>query len=394
MHDVVIVETVRTPVGRYNGMLKDTHPVDLGAHVLREIVKRAGIQPSDVDDVVMGCVTQVNEQGGNVGRLAVLNAGFPVEVPSVSVNRMCGSSQQAVHFGAQAIAAGDADVVIAAGVESMTRVPMGSDFGFGTLPSQFPYDLVSQGISAELIAEKWGIPRSALDQFSYESHLKAAEATKAGKFQNEIVPVEVGANPVSRGTNGGEQKQMTVDEGIRFNPDLAKMASLKTVFKENGTVTAANASQISDGAAALLLMSEEKAKEMGLKPRARIISRVAVGSDPILMLTGVIPATRKALDKVGLTIDDMDAIEVNEAFASVVLSWAQEIEPDMSRVNANGGAIALGHPLGASGARIMNTLLNRLEQTGGRYGLQTMCIGWGMATATIIERIGNGKNGE
>ena len=378
MRDVVIVDAVRTPVGRFNGMLKDVHPVDLGAHILKAIVKRAGIQPADVDDVVMGCVTQVNEQGGNVGRLSVLNAGFPVEVPSVSVNRMCGSSQQAVHFGAQAIAAGDADVVIAAGVESMTRVPMGSDFGFGTLPGQFPYDLVPQGVSAELIAEKWGIPRSALDQFSYDSHLKAAAATKAGKFENEIIPVEVGSN--------GEQKTLTVDEGIRFNPDLAKMASLKTVFKENGTVTAANASQISDGAAAVLLMSAERAEQMGLKPRARVISRVAVGSDPILMLTGVIPATRKALDKVDLSIDDMDVIEVNEAFASVVLAWAHEIEPDMSKVNANGGAIALGHPLGASGARIMSTLLNRLEQSGGRYGLQTMCIGWGMATATIIER--------
>src|SRR5438132_5030180 len=302
MRDVVIVDAVRTPVGRFNGMLKDVHPVDLGAHILNAIVKRAGIQPADVDDVVMGCVTQVNEQGGNVGRLSVLNAGFPVEVPSVSVNRMCGSSQQAVHFGAQAIAAGDADVVIAAGVESMTRVPMGSDFGFGTLPGQFPYDLVPQGVSAELIAEKWGIPRSALDQFSYDSHIKAAAATKADKFENEIIPVEVGSN--------GEQKTLTVDEGIRFNPDLAKMASLKTVFKENGTVTAANASQISDGAAAVLLMSAERAEQMGLKPRARVISRVAVGSDPILMLTGVIPATRKALDKVDLSIDDIDVIEV------------------------------------------------------------------------------------
>lgn len=378
MREVVIVEAVRTPVGRFNGVFKDVHPVQLGSLVLKEVVKRAGIRPADVDDVVMGCVTQTAEQGGNIGRIAVLNAGFPVEVPSVSVNRMCGSSQQAMHFAAQAIAAGDADVVIAAGVESMTRVPMGSDFGFETLPGDFPYNLVPQGISAELIAEKWGIPRTALDQFAYESHLKAAAATQAGKFANELMPVEVGAD--------GEKKTVTVDEGIRFNPDLSKMATLKTVFKENGTVTAGNASQISDGAAAVLLMSAEKAKEMGLKPRARVVARVAVGSDPILMLTGVIPATRKVLEKAGLTIDDMDCIEVNEAFASVVLSWAQEIEPDMSRVNANGGAIALGHPLGASGARIMTTLLNRLEQTGGRYGLQTMCIGWGMATATIIER--------
>ena len=379
MRDVVIVEAVRTPVGRFGGVLKDVHPVDLGARVLKEVLNRAGIAPADVDDVVMGCVTQTQEQGGNIGRLAVLNAGFPVAVPSVSVNRMCGSSQQAVHFGAQAIAAGDADVVIAAGVESMTRVPMGSDFTFSTLPGDFPYNLVPQGISAELIAEKWGLTRAALDQFAYESHVKAGAATKEGRFAKEIMPVEVSVN--------GEQKTVAVDEGIRMNPDLAKMTTLKPPFKENGVVTAGNSSQISDGAAAVLLMSEAKAKQMGIKPRARILSRVAVGSDPILMLTGVIPATRKALDRAGLTIDDMDAIEVNEAFASVVLSWAQDIEPDMSKVNVNGGAIALGHPLGASGARIMTTLLHRLEHSGSRYGLQTMCIGWGMATATIIERV-------
>ena len=382
MNDVVIVEAVRTPIGRFGGVFKEKHPVDLGSLILTEVVKRAGVRAADVDDVVMGCVSQTNEQGGNIGRIAVLNAGFPVEVPSVSINRMCGSSQQAVHFGAQAIAAGDADVVIAAGVESMTRVPMGSDFTFATLPGEFPYNLVPQGVSAELIAEKWGIPRAALDQFAYESHMKAAAAAREGRFDREITPVTVGSN--------GETRQVSADEGIRPSADLAKMATLKTVFKENGTVTAGNASQISDGAAAVLLTSDVKAKELGLKPRARVIARVSVGSDPILMLTGVIPATRKALERVGLSIDDMDAIEVNEAFAVVVLAWAQELEPDMSRVNSNGGAIALGHPLGASGARLMTTLLHRLEQTGGRYGLQTMCIGWGMATATIIERIGNG----
>ncbi|MBI5880256.1 MAG: thiolase family protein [Chloroflexi bacterium] len=380
MREVVIIEAVRTPVGRFGGVLKDAHPVDLAAKALTEVVRRAGIQKSDVEDVVMGCVTQTQDQGGNIGRLAVLQAGFPIEVPSVSINRMCGSSQQAVHFGAQAIAAGDADVVIAAGVESMTRVPMGSDFTFDTLPGQFPFDLVPQGISAELIAEQWGLSRAALDQFAFESHTKAAAATKEGRFQNEIMPVTVSA--------GGEQKTVAVDEGIRMNPDLARMGTLKSPFKENGVVTAANASQISDGAAAILLMSAERAQALGVRPRARVLSRVAVGSDPILMLTGVIPATRKALERAGLSIDDMDAIEVNEAFASVVLSWAQEIEPDMAKVNANGGAIALGHPLGASGARIMTTLLHRLERSGGRYGLQTMCIGWGMATATIIERIG------
>ncbi len=378
MRDTVIIDAVRTPIGKFNGMLKDKHPVELASLVLKEIVKRNGIRPADVEDVIMGCVTQTNEQGGNVGRLAVLNAGFPVEVSSVSVNRMCGSSQQALHFGSQAILAGDADVVIAAGVESMTRVPMGSDFP-STLPDEFPYSLVPQGISAELLAEKWNIPRAALDQFAYESHVKAAAATKEGRFANELMPLEVKSN--------GESQTMKYDEGIRFNPDLAKMASLKTVFKENGTVTAGNASQISDGAAAVLLMSADKAKEMGLKPRARVVARVAVGSDPILMLTGVIPATKKVLQRAGLTIDDIDCIEINEAFASVVLSWAHEIEPDLSRVNANGGAIAIGHPLGASGVRLMSTLLNRLEQTGGRYGLQTMCIGHGMATATVIERV-------
>ncbi|MBI1801455.1 MAG: thiolase family protein [Chloroflexi bacterium] len=378
MRDVVIVEAVRTPVGRYNGLLKDTHPIELGSKVLGEVVNRAGIPPADVEDVIMGCVTQTGEQGGNVGRLAVLNAGFPVEVPSVSINRMCGSSQQAIHFASQAIASGDAEIVIAAGVESMTRVPMGSDFSW-TMPGFFPYQLVPQGISAELIAEKWNLPRAALDEFAYESHVKAAAATKEGRFADEIMPLTV---------KNGEEKQMTYDEGIRFNPDRAKMGALKTVFKENGTVTAGNASQISDGAAAVLLTSTEKARELGLKSRARIISRVAVGSDPIMMLTGVIPATRKALQRAGLTIDDMDCIEINEAFAAVVLAWAAEIEPDMARVNANGGAIALGHPLGASGARLMTTLLNRLEQTGGRYGLQTMCIGHGMATATVVERVG------
>jgi acetyl-CoA acetyltransferase family protein len=383
MREVVIVEAVRTPVGRFGGVFKDKHPVELGSLILTEVVKRAGVRPADVDDVVMGCVTQTNEQGGNIGRIAVLNAGFPIEVPSVSINRMCGSSQQAVHFGAQAIASGDAEIVIAAGVESMTRVPMGSDFTFSTLPGEFPFNLVPQGVSAELIAEKWGIPRTALDQFAYESHMKAAAATRAGKFAKEITPVAVGSN--------GDSRYVTLDEGIRPNADPAKMAALKTVFKENGTVTAGNSSQISDGAAAVLLMSDDKAKELGIKPRARVITRVAVGSDPILMLTGVIPATRKALERAGLTIDDMDAIEVNEAFAAVVLAWARELEPDMAQVNSHGGAIALGHPLGASGARIMTTLLHRLEQTGGRYGLQTMCIGWGMATATIIERIGSGR---
>lgn len=379
MHDVVIVEAVRSPVGRYGGMLKDTHPVNLAAQALSEVVQRAGIQKSDVEDVVMGCVTQTQEQGGNIGRLAVLQAGFPVEVPSVSVNRMCGSSQQALHFGAQAIAAGDAEIVVAAGVESMTRVPMGSDFTFNTLPGDFPYNLVPQGVSAELIAEKWGLTRAALDQFAYESHVKAAAATREGRFQQEIMPVEVVVN--------AEAKTAVVDEGIRMNPDLAKMAALKAPFKDNGVVTAGNASQISDGAAAVLLMSAEKAQAMGVRPRARILSRVAVGSDPILMLTGVIPATRKALAKAGIGLGDLDWIEINEAFACVPLAWMREFEPDREKVNPWGGAIAHGHPLGATGVGLLAKTLAGLEAGGGALGLTVFCIGHGMASATVIERI-------
>jgi acetyl-CoA acetyltransferase family protein len=291
---------------------------------------------------------------------------------------MCGSSQQAVHFASQAIAAGDVDVVVAAGVESMSRVTMGSDYP-GHFPDGFPYKLVHQGISAELIAQKWGLTREALDQFSYESHVKAAKATKEGHFRREMLPIEVQTN--------GHKTLLDYDEGIRFEPNLEKMASLKPAFGDEGVITAGNASQISDGAAAILLMSKEKALELGLKPRARIISRVVVGTDPVLMLTGPIPATEKALKRAGLTIDDMDVIEINEAFASVVLAWAHEIEPPMERVNPNGGAIAMGHPLGCTGARLMITLLHELERRDGRYGLQTMCIGHGQATATIIERI-------
>jgi len=381
MKDPVIVQAVRTAVGRgkENGALHGIQPVDLLARVLRELVNRAEIEPAQVDDIITGCVTPVGEQGANIGRLAALYAGFPVEVPAVQLNRMCGSSQQAVHFAAQAIAAGDMEVVIAAGVEMMSRVPMGSDWALNTMPPDFPYPLVHQGISAEMIAEKWGLSRQALDQYSYESHLKAAAATKAGYFKKEIVPIEITVN--------GETRLFDVDEGIRFEPDLEKMAALKPVFKEDGVITAGNASQISDGAAALLLMSADKAAELGLKPMARVVARTVVGVDPVLMLTGPIPATQKVLAKAGLTIGDMDAIEINEAFASVVLAWAQEIEPPMERVNMQGGAIALGHPLGCTGAKLMTTLVHTLERIGGRYGLQTMCIGHGMATATILERL-------
>jgi len=378
MREAVIVEAVRTPAGKFRGSLSTIEPISLAALVLREVVERAGIDPAAVDDVIMGCVTQTGEQGANVGRLAALYAGFPVEVAAVSINRMCGSSQQAIHFASQSIVAGDADVVIAAGVESMSRVAMGSDYP-SQLPENPPYPLLHQGESAELIARKWGFSREALDEYSYHSHEKAAAATKAGHFQREILPVAVGQN--------GDSRVLDYDEGIRFEPNLEKMAALKPAFREDGVITAGNASQLSDGAAAVLVMERSKAESLGLKPRARFVSRVAVGSDPELMLTGPIAATEKALKRAGLSIGQMDVIEINEAFAPVVLAWAAEIEPPLGRLNPNGGAIALGHPLGATGAKLMTSLLHELERTGGRYGLQTMCIGHGQATATIIERL-------
>jgi len=378
MREAVIVEAVRTPVGRFRGALSQIESISLAALVLKEVVNRADISPADVGDVVMGCVTQTGEQGANIGRLAALYAGFPVEVSAVSINRMCGSSQQAIHFASQAIAAGDADVVIAAGVESMSRVAMGSDYPTH-FPENPPYPLLHQGVSAELIAQKWGFSRQALDEYSYNSHLKAAAATKAGHFQREILPIAIGHN--------GNTRTLETDEGIRYEPDLEKMAALKPAFREDGVITAGNTSQISDGAAAVLVMERSRAEALGLKPRARFVSRVAVGSDPELMLTGPIAATEKALMRAGMSVDQMDVIEINEAFAAVVLAWAAEIEPPMERVNPNGGTVALGHPLGATGAKLMTTLLHELERTGGRFGLQTMCIGHGQATATIIERL-------
>ena len=384
MTDVVIVEAVRTPIGKRNGLLSSIEPIHLGALVLEEVVRRAGIEPAQVDDVIMGCVTQTDEQGLNIARLAALQAGFPVEVTAVSINRQCGSSQQAIHFAAQAILPGDMDVVIAAGVESMSRVPMGSDYP-DHFPDGFPYKLVPQGISAEMVAKKWGLTRRALDQFSYDSHAKAARATGQGRFDREILPIEIRSN--------GKTEFLTSDEGIRFEPDLEKMAGLKAAFQDDGVVTAGNSSQINDGAAAILLMSSERASEMGVMQRARVLTRVVAGADPVLGLTGPIPATVTALSQSGLSIGDMDVMEVNEAFASVVLAWAREIEPPMDRVNPNGGSIALGHPLGCTGARLMTTLLHELERRADTdeavspYGLQTMCIGQGQATATIIERL-------
>ncbi len=378
MRDVFIVSAVRTPVGRKNGTLSGLNPVALATIPLKEVVQRVDLDPGLVEDVVMGCVTPIGEQGANIGRLAVLNAGWPVEIPSVTLNRMCGSSQQAIHFAAQAIAAGDMEIAIGAGVESMSRVLMGSDY-----PEQFyegiPYDLIPQGLSAELIADKWNLSREALDRYSYESHLKAAAATQAGHFRTEIVPVTVMKN--------GTTVTLDHDEGFRASVELNKMGLLRPVFKEGGKITAGSSSQISDGASAVLLASEAAVKRYHLRPRARLVARVVVGSDPVLMLDGPIPATRLALDRAGLNIDDIDSIEINEAFASVILAWMADIEPDPARVNPSGGAIALGHPLGATGAKLMTTLLHRLERTGGRYGLQTMCIGHGMATATIIERV-------
>jgi acetyl-CoA acyltransferase len=381
----VIVEAVRTPIGKRNGLLKDIHPTELAASVLNEVVRRAGIERGQVEDILMGCVSAVGEQALNIGRNSALLAGFPPEVPAVTIDRQCGSSQQAVHFAASLIESGAAEIVIAAGVESMTRVPMGSTRANGpgspfTEALKERYPMVQMGLSAEMIAEKWGLSRAALDDYSFRSHWLATRATAEGHFRREIVPLDV--------TVEGLTQRMESDEGVRPDTSLEKLETLKTPFKENGVITAGNASQISDGAAALLMMSEAKAAELDLKPRARIVAQVAVGDDPVLALTAPIPATRKILAKAGLKLEDMDLIEINEAFASVVLAWANEIQPDLERVNVNGGAIALGHPLGASGARIMTTLLHELERREGRYGLQTMCCFGGLGVATIIERIG------
>jgi acetyl-CoA acetyltransferase family protein len=347
--------------------------------VLRALIDRAQIDPALIEDVIFGCVTPLGEQGANITRLAVLQAGLPVEIPAVTLNRMCGSGQQAIHFAAQAIAAGDMDVVIAGGLEVMSRVPLASDWPAEWSPD-FPYPLVHQGLSAEMVAERWGFCRDDLDRFAFESHVKAAAATKRGDFVREIIPIDV-PQP------DGSIVCLDYDEGIRFEPNLEKMGQLQPAFKPDGVITAGNASQISDGCAALLLMSLEKAIGMGLRPRARFAARSVAGSDPVIMLTGPIPAARQVLARSGLAIEQIDAIEINEAFASVVLAWEKEIDPDPARVNPNGGAIAHGHPLGATGAILMTKLLHHLDRTKGRYGLQTMCIGHGMATATIIERL-------
>ena len=372
--DVFIVDAVRTPIGRgkADGALHHIHPVDLLARTLDELMRRTGVAKSEVEDVVAGCVSPVGEQGANVARLALLKAGFPIEVPGLQIHRFCGSSQQSVHTVAQTIAAGDAELAIACGVESMSRVPMGSDHTFSDeFKASFPYEIVHQGQSAEMLAEKWRLSRATLDEYAARSHNSAADAQAKCYTSREVFELD----------------GVKYDEGIRTKPDLARMAALKPAFRLDGVITAANSSQISDGAAAVLLASGAKADELGLRKRARVLTRVVVGSDPVMMLTGPIAASQKALARAGLTIKDIDAVEINEAFASVVLAWAAELRPDMDRVNIQGGAIAHGHPLGATGAVLMTKLVNILERTGGRYGLQTMCIGFGMATATIVERV-------
>ncbi|NHM31967.1 thiolase family protein [Neobacillus terrae] len=378
MREVVIVEGVRTAVGRRNGALKDIRPDDLAAIALKELVKRAGIDPKLVEDVILGCVTQAGEQAGDIARVSALIAGFPIEVPGTTIDRQCGSSQQAVHFAAQAILAGDMDVVIAGGVESMSRVPMGSNYQGAGFSQQLKdrYEMIHQGLSAERIAENYGFTRAELDQFSLESHQKALRAQAEGYFDREIVPVELEDGSV-----------FSKDSGPREGTSLEVLGGLKPAFSENGVIHAGNSSQISDGAAVLLLMSREKVEELGLKPRFKVHTRVVVGSDPTLMLTGPIPATFKTLEKSGLSIDEIDIFEVNEAFAPVPMAWLKETGADPEKLNPNGGAIALGHPLGGSGARLMVTMMHELERSGGRYGLQTMCEGHGMANATIIERL-------
>jgi len=385
MAEAVIIDAVRTAGGKRGGLLKGWHPVDLAAEVLEATVSRSSLDPALVDDVILGCVSQTGEQSVNVARNAVLAAGFPDTVPGVTLDRQCGSSQQAVHFAAQGVIAGAYDVVIAGGVEAMTRVPMGVTMQQGPGQPFGPallarYDLVPQGISAELIAEKWGITRTQADQLAYDSHMRAVAASDAGHFDDEIIPIQVK-------TDNGDRTEMRRDEGIRPDTTMERLGELKPAFREGGIVTAGNSSQITDGASAVLVMSREKADQLGLRPRAAFTSFAVVGVDPITMLTGPIPATERALARARLTIDDIDRFEVNEAFATVVAAWLAETGADWARTNVNGGAMALGHPLGASGTKLMATLLNELERTGGRFGLQTMCEGGGMANATIIERL-------
>jgi len=393
----VIVDAVRTAGGKRNGKLSGWHPADLAAETLKALVERNNVDPGQIDDVIMGCVMQVGAQAVNIGRNAVLSAGFPESVPSTTVDRQCGSSQQSAHFAAQGVIAGAYDIVVAAGVEVMSLVPMGASMGDGSYG--FPFGptvgmryadvggLVPQGISAELIADKWGLSREDLDAFGARSQQLAEQATNEGRFDREIIPVvEKRLDKETRKVIESDEL-VKADEGIRPGTTAETLAALKPAFKPDGKVTAGNSSQITDGAAAVLIMSEEKANQLGLTPRARFVDFALAGVDPVTMLTGPIPATAKVLERSKLTMGDIDLTEINEAFASVVLAWEKELHPDMAKVNVNGGAIALGHPLGCSGAKLMATLVNELERTGGRYGLQTMCEGGGLANATIIERL-------
>jgi acetyl-CoA acyltransferase len=396
MGTAVIVDAVRTAGGKRNGKLSGWHPADLAGEVLRALVERNDLDPALVEDVIMGCVMQVGNQSINIGRNAVLAAGFPESVPATSIDRQCGSSQQSAHFAAQGVMAGAYDIVIAAGVEVMTTTPMGASITPGSIPfgpkvmERYAAvgGLVPQGISAEIIADKWGLSREDLDAFGARSQQLAEQATREGRFEREIVPVAERRLDRETGKIVESDELVAADEGIRPGTTVETLAKLKPAFKPDGKVTAANSSQITDGASAALIMSEERANQLGLKPRARFHSFSLAGVDPVTMLTGPIPATEKVLDRSGLRMDDIDLIEINEAFASVVLAWERELKPDMAKVNVNGGAIALGHPLGASGTKLLATLVNELERTGGRYGLQTMCEGGGMANATIIERLG------
>jgi len=381
MNNAVIVGAARSAVGRRNGKLSTVRPDDLLADTLKALVERTKIDPAEVEDVVIGCVDQLGEQGLNIARNAALIAGFPLDVCGTTLDRMCGSGQQAANFAAMGVMSGQYECVIAGGVENMSRVPMGSNAsgpGDGPLSPRLQalYNIVPQGISAEMLAERWGLKREELDKFAGESHEKAGRAIAEGRFKREIAPITVPDGSV-----------FDTDEGVRVPVNWEKLASLAPSFKPDGVVTAANSSQISDGAAALLIMSEARAKALKLTPRARIVATSLAGVDPTIMLTGPIPATQRVLKKAGLKLDQIDLFEINEAFASVVLAWERELHPDMERVNVNGGAIALGHPLGCSGGRLMNTLLHELERTKKRYGLQTMCIGFGQGIGTIIERL-------
>jgi acetyl-CoA acyltransferase len=398
MPTAVIVDAVRTAGGKRNGRLSGWHPADLAAECLNALVERNDFDPALVEDVIMGCVMQTGAQSINIGRNAALAAGWPEEVPGTTIDRQCGSSQQAAHFAAQAVIAGAHDIVVAAGVEAMSQVPMGSSVGDGRHGLPFGPrmglryadvgGLVPQGISAELIADKWGLSRTDLDTFGAESQARAARARDEGRFESQIVPVRAIHRDKDTGDITEADELVMADEGIRDGTTVETLANLKPAFKPDGKVTAGNSSQITDGASAALIMTEEKAAELGLRPRARFHAFALAGVDPVMMLTGPIPATHKVLEKAGLTVGDIDLVEINEAFASVVLAWEKELGPDMSKVNVNGGAIALGHPLGASGTKLLATLVHELERTQGRYGLLTMCEGGGMANATVIERLG------